>query len=261
MAAARSARRQAARNSSAEDSAVLGAVPREQVRDLVLPGADGLLVGGAAVRARHVRGRAVLEQQPGQLRPRLHLDRGGQRRNRRRLLVRFAEQAGVQQMARVGSGVQQQPDAGDIPGADRRGQRGGGGDVRCVRQQQPQAFVITLERRQVQHMIIGPGAVLQQQPGDGRVGRARDRAQQRRPLAALPVRAASGIGAGVQQQPRDLGQPAGRAGSSRCHREAHAACKAVHPVLPSRRVASAGSWASISRTLAASPRMTAVRKS
>ena len=58
-------------------------------------------------------------------------------------------------------------------------------------------------------MIIGPGAVRQQQPGDGGVRRARDRAQQRRPLVALPVRAVSGIGAGVQQQPRDLGQPAG----------------------------------------------------
>ena len=54
-----------------------GAVLREQVRDLVLSGPDGLLVGGAAVRARHVRRRAVLEQQPGQFRPRLHLDRRG----------------------------------------------------------------------------------------------------------------------------------------------------------------------------------------
>ena len=74
--------------------------------------------------------------------------------------MRLAEQAGFQQMVGVGSGVQQQPDAGNVAGADRRGQCGGGGDVRHIRQQQPQAFVITLERRQVQHMIIGPGAVL-----------------------------------------------------------------------------------------------------
>ena len=112
-------------------------------------------------------------------------------------------------MVGVGSGVQQQPDPGGVARADRRGQRGGGGDVRRVRQQQPQALVVALERRQVQHVVIGPGAVLQQQPGDGRVGRARDRAQQRRPLAALPVRPGGGIGARGQQQPRDLGQPAG----------------------------------------------------
>ena len=79
----------------------------------------------------------------------------------------------------------------------------------AIRQQQPQAFVIALERRQVQHVVIGPGAVLQKQSGDGRVGRARDRAQQRRPLAALPVRAGGGIGSGGQQQPRDLGQAVG----------------------------------------------------
>jgi hypothetical protein len=56
----------------------------EQVRDLILPGADRLLVGGAAVRARHVGGGAVLEQQPGQFRPGCQFDRRGQRRDRRR---------------------------------------------------------------------------------------------------------------------------------------------------------------------------------
>jgi len=45
--------------------------------------------------------------------------------------------------------------------------------------------------------------------GRGLVRRARDRAQQRRPLAALTVRAGGGIRARGQQQPRDLGQPAG----------------------------------------------------
>ena len=35
-------------------------------------------------------------------------------------------------------------------------------------------FVITVEGRQVQHVVIGPGAVREQQPGDARVGRARD---------------------------------------------------------------------------------------
>ena len=122
--------------------------------------------------------------------------------------MRFAEQSRLQEPVGVGAGVQQEPGGDDVAGADRRGQRGGRGDVR-VRQQQPQALVGAVERRQVQGVVVGPGAVLQQQGGDARVSLAGDRAQQGSPLAAFPVRAGGGAGTGGQQQPRDLRQPVG----------------------------------------------------
>ena len=73
-------------------------------------------------------------------------------------------------------------------------------------------------------------------------------------------RAAGSVPAVSNSRATSVSPPA-RAGSSRCHREAQAACKAVHPVRVSSRVASSGSRSSISPTRAASPRITAVRKS
>src|SRR4029077_1753765 len=75
-----------------------GAVAREQVRDLVLPGPDSLLVGGAAVQARPIGVGAPLQQQPDYFRARFQIDSGGQRRDRRLLLVRVAEEAGLPPM-------------------------------------------------------------------------------------------------------------------------------------------------------------------
>ena len=87
--------------------------------------------------------------------------------------------------------------------ADRGGERHPGklGDIGGVDQEQPQALVVVVsEPRQVQIVVAGHGAALQQQPGDERVGRTGDRAAQRGP-AAVPARlagAAVGVGAGVQ---------------------------------------------------------------
>ncbi len=90
--------------------------------------------------------------------------------------------------------------------ADRGGERHPGklGDIGGVEQEQPQALVVVVsEPRQVQIVVAGHGAALQQQPGNERVGRTGDRAAQRGP-AAVPGRlagAAVGVGAGVQQHP------------------------------------------------------------
>jgi hypothetical protein len=66
-------------------------------------------------------------------------------------------------------GRQQQSHALDVPGADRRGERGGLNDVRHVRQQQPQTVVVVVaEAGQVQVVVVGHRAAVQQQSQDRR---------------------------------------------------------------------------------------------
>ena len=64
------------------------------------------------------------------------------------------------------------------------------GNVGGMEQEQPQALVVVVsEPRQVQIVVAGHGAALQQQPGNERAGRTGDRAAQRGP-AAVPARLA-----------------------------------------------------------------------
>ena len=167
------------------------------------------LEGGQGVRRPPVgpgpvRVGAVGEQQLDQFGRTPRPDRFVQGRSRRPVVVGIA--------AGIGTGLQQQAHALGVVEAERRGQRhlGRPGHVGGVAQQQPQALVvIAAEPGQVQVVIVGHGAALQQQRDDRRVGRAGYRAAQRRPAAARPAATAVGVGPGVQDYPGHGQQAAG----------------------------------------------------
>jgi hypothetical protein len=76
-----------------------------------------------------------------------------------------------------------------------------------VAEQQPQApVVVVAEPGQVQVVVVGDRAVLQQQLRDRRVGRAGHGAAQRRP-ATGPAGPRDRVGAGLEQPPRHGQQP------------------------------------------------------
>jgi hypothetical protein len=106
-----------------------------------------------------------------------------------------------------GARVQQHPRPLGVVQAERRGQRllGDPGHAGAGAQQQPQALmIVAAEPGQVQIVVVGHGAALQQQRDDHRVGRSGYRAAQRDPAAAAAGPSggtAVRVGAGVQQQP------------------------------------------------------------
>jgi hypothetical protein len=102
---------------------------------------------------------------------------------------------------RISAGRQEQPDPLGVAHADRGGQRGGLAHGRRVAEQQAEALVVVVaEAGQVQVMVAGNGTVVQQEPGNCRVGGAGDRTAQRCPVSARPARPGRGVGAGAQQQ-------------------------------------------------------------
>jgi hypothetical protein len=114
--------------------------------------------------------------------------------------------------ARVGAGLQQHSHALDVFAADRRGERHPGdlAYVRGAAEQQPQGLMIISEAGQVQVIVIGHRAPVDQQPRDLGIRRASDRALQRLPAAARdhPV----GIRPGIEQQPDHRDKPVLAAG-------------------------------------------------
>jgi hypothetical protein len=205
-----------------------GAVAAQQQGEVGAALAGGQGVGRAPVGTGRAGLGAVGEQQAGQFGGATGPDGGIDRRSRRAGVVGVA--------VRVGPGLQQQPYALGVVGADRGGERHPGelGDIGGMAQEQPQALVIARHRRTP--------------PDTGRGRRARRRA----PAAACVM---SGLAApataqrsGVQppwppcppvlplgsapassSSRATASRPSARAGSSRCHREALAACSGVQP--------------------------------
>ncbi len=183
-----------------------GAVAAQQVGQVGAALEDGQGVGRAPLPGGAVGLGAVGEQQVEQFGRTTGLHGFVGRRGGRAVVVGVA--------AGIGSGLEQQPHPLGVVLADRRGERHLGqlGHVGGVAQHQPQALVlVAAEPGQVQVVVVGHGAALQQQRDDRRIGRAGHRAAQRGPAAAtaLPAGPADGIGSRVQQQPGHVEQAVG----------------------------------------------------
>lgn len=111
-----------------------------------------------AVLAAGVRIRTPLQQQRDRLQAALELDRGVNRADQRLGRIRLAQRLRRQRLCRIDPGPQRQADSLGVVDADRRRQRIGALDPGTVIEQQPQADVITQERRVTQRPGVSGSA-------------------------------------------------------------------------------------------------------